>query len=473
MATIKYDGISSPSNLVTFTEVPNLLKVSETMSGEKAHFMLDIVGDFETVTSADTQWYITFFGDTITNVIDPKNANSKRFYGSSDEASTAFSIARALRGCPKISTVFDIVCDGTEINIFAKTIGKKWNNINDVMFTNIPGGLLERSIFSDGTSSSDLFDSKIIVDVYTQENYSGTFDKYVTSFEKNLLTDSVSFNLSPLLATITNHGASTPYQFDVSAIKSNGIVDTLGSISANSIVGFSTEGSLNYMYANNTSLLARNAGALYIYDKRLDFSVIQGASSWTYNIKYYTSLGALIDEFTYYDSKSEGNLIKDKSYPLPDTYFDRAAYLTLKAGSSNEQRYDIIKPLKMSEGNTRVYWRNCYGGISFFDFTSTKSDSTEVEIESYEKNIFDFYQTTDKEKKKIYSNNFSKTFKLTSHLFKEDGRWIFDDMMKSKKLWIKGSDNTIVYIIPKSIEIEENATYNGLFTAKFSYTLSY
>ena len=186
MATIKYDGMESPSNLITFTEIPNILTVSEPIDGEKANILIEVVGDLEQITSADTQWYITLYGDTITNVIDPKNANGKRFYASQDTHSTSVSIARALRSCPKISTAFEISVDNVGVHLIAKTIGKKWNVLSDVLFTNLPDGVVEISYTSEGSSESDLFDSKIVVDIYTQENYSGTFDKYVTSFEKNI-----------------------------------------------------------------------------------------------------------------------------------------------------------------------------------------------------------------------------------------------------------------------------------------------
>lgn len=475
MATIKYNGLEDPENLLTLTEVPNILKVSETMNGNKANLTFEVLGDLEQYTSADTQWFVTLLGETITNVIDPKNANGKRFYGSQDTHSTAVSIARALRSCPKISTAFEISVDDVEVHLIAKTIGKKWNTLSNVLFTNFPDGLIETYSTSRGSSESDLFDSKIVVDIYTQENYSGTFDKYVTSFEKNMVSDSVSFNISPLLASITNHAETVPYQLNVSAIKSNGYVEQIDSVSANSIVGYSVNGSSPYLFASSTMMIANNAGKLYIYDNQIAYSVLQKDGYWNEYVKFYNSLGAVIYEYSYISYKSSENLIRDKYLALNSTYFDRAASVGIKIGSTaaTEQRYDIIKPLKMSEGNERIYWRNCYGGVSFFDFTSTKSDSTEVDIESYERNIFDFYDTTDREKKKIYSNNFKKTFKLTSHLFREDGKWIFDDLMKSKRVWKKGENNKLFYLIPKSIEVEENTTYNGLYTAKLTYELSY
>lgn len=479
MATITYDRLTVGEfdNLVTFTDVPNILKVSDSSAGTHADLAMEIVSDFEQDTTADTQWYITFYGDTITNVLDPQNANGKRFYVSQDEASTAFSIGMALRSCPKISTSFIITISGTEISLIAKTIGKKWNNSSNVFYTNIPDWAMEAWGTSSGSATSTYFNSKIIVEAYAEGQYDSSafgsdFD-YVTSFEKTLTDQPTSFNVSPFLSTVSEYGIARPYQFNVTAYKTdNGHAIPIGSFSANSIVGYEVNNSQPYLFADKTKILANNVGKLYVYDNALDYSVLQVDGYWLEKIRIYNSLDGQIysaDSITY---RTADNLVRDINRNLPESALTQGYYLTLQINSGDVMRYDIIKPLKTSETFKRVFWRNCYGGVSFFDFVSTQSDSSDVDIETYEKNIFDYYDATYKEKRKIYSSNFEKTFTLTSHLFKEEGKWIFDDMMKSKMLWIKNGNKRLI-IIPKSISVEENSAYNGLFTAKFTYELSY
>ena len=477
MADITYDRLTVGEfeNLVTFTDVPNILKVSDTSAGTHADLTIEVVGDLNEVTSADTQWYITFYGDTITNVINPKNANGKRFYASQDETATAFSIGMALRACPKISTAFLITISGAEISLIAKTIGKKWDNISGVLFTNITDNLMETWTTSSGSANSTLFNSKIVVEAYAEGQYDSSafqsnFD-YVTSFEKILTDQPTSFNVSPFLSTVSEYGLSRPYQLNVTAIKEDGDINVIDSFSALSIVGYSVNNSQPYIFADKTKILANNVGKLYVYDNTLDYSLLQVDGYWLEKVRIYNSLDGQIysaDSITY---KTSENLVRDISRNIPDSAFTQGYYLTLQINSGDVMRYDIIKPLKTSETFKRVLWRNCYGGVSFFDFVSTQSDSSDVEIETYEKNIFDYYDATYKEKRKIYDSNFKKTFTLTSHLFKEDGKWIFDDMMKSKMLWVKDGNKRLA-IIPKSISVEENNTYKGLFTAKFTYELS-
>jgi hypothetical protein len=171
---------------------------------------------------------------------------------------------------------------------------------------------------------------------------------------------------------------------------------------------------------------------------------------------------------------SGDNLLLDTSITVPQTAFTNAYYVDITIGGDTT-RFDVIKPLKATEYYQRVFWRNEYGGISFFDFTGARSESDNVDIETYEKNIFDYHIAVEEyeqfERKKIYKNDYKKSVSLTSHLMNEDGKWIFNSLMMSKKVWtiVNGK---VYYIIPKSIEVAEDQTYNGIFTAKLQYEYS-
>jgi hypothetical protein len=54
---------------------------------------------------------------------------------------------------------------------------------------------------------------------------------------------------------------------------------------------------------------------------------------------------------------------------------------------------------------------------------------------------------------------------------KEDGKWAFNSLMSSKKLWtyVNGKEYSI---IPKSIEVQEEQTKNNIYTARLVYTYS-
>ena len=53
----------------------------------------------------------------------------------------------------------------------------------------------------------------------------------------------------------------------------------------------------------------------------------------------------------------------------------------------------------------------------------------------------------------------------------EDGKYIFNSLMRSKKVWTTVNGKKY-YIIPKSIEVIEDQTYNNIYTAKLTYEYS-
>ena len=131
----------------------------------------------------------------------------------------------------------------------------------------------------------------------------------------------------------------------------------------------------------------------------------------------------------------------------------------------------MIKPLKATEYYQRILWRNEYGGIEFFDFTAKRSETDSVDIETYEKNIFDFYTNPSYELKKIYKNDAKKQVKVASHLLESDGRWFANSLMRSKKVWTRINNKTH-YIIPKNIDVQEDGTYNNIYTVELTYEYS-
>ena len=105
---ITLNNLSSPTGLITFTDIPNILKVEDDGYGYAAELSLTLTGNLNSVTTSDGQWYISFMGETISNVVSPQNAINKNFFISSGATSTAASIARAFRNCPTISSSFNV-----------------------------------------------------------------------------------------------------------------------------------------------------------------------------------------------------------------------------------------------------------------------------------------------------------------------------------------------------------------------------
>lgn len=479
---ITYNGVEEPYNMVTFTDIPNILKVEEIQNGTKAIFTFFMSDGLRQTVTADSQYYVTLFGETITNVMSPSDAKNKRFYISDDNIGTAMSMARAFRNCAGLNADYNIYVRQNDggIVLQAKTIGKKITTSNYLQ-RNISGQYMGVSV-QDGSSQSILFDSKIQLDVYNAD--SNDLSKYVTSLEKNWYGDECAFDMSPVLSTLSKYGKTEPYTLVLNVFRDDGEWQILGSVSGYTSVGYHANQSQKYMIAQNVQVLANTwrgsngVMKLYTYDSLIPYSIMCGPDTFGWNIRVNVMNSAYASIYSY-DSigrrTTPDNLIVDTNIVIPQTAFTNAYYVDIiynpNTSYSSTTRFDIIKPLKATEYYQRIEWRNEYGGISFFDFTGARSESDNVEIDTYEKNVFDYHDTNEFEKKMIYSNDYKKTVSLTSHLMEEDGKYIFNSLMRSKKVWTTVNGKKY-YIIPKSIEVTEDQTYNNIYTAKLTYEYS-
>ena len=471
---ITYNNLSSPSNILTFTEVPNILKISENVTGTKCTIQFMMGNGLRQTVTGDSQYYITLFGETISNVMAPESANNKRFYISDDAESTAMSIARAFRNCGGLNADFDIFGNGGTVEIIAKTIGKKITTANYLQ-RNIPGDKMSVSV-QDGSSTSILFNSKIQVDVYNSNEAS--VNNFITTLEKNWYGDECAFDMSPVLSTFSEYGQTQPYTFVLNVYRENGEWQNQGTVSGNTTIGYHANQSDKYKYAQGAQmLLNKNRGTngtmiLYTYNNVIPYSVLCGIDTGGWNVKVSVKDSAFNEVYSYASTsrRTTPNMIIDTSATIPQTAMTSGYYVDITIGTQTT-RFNIIKPLKATEYYQRILWRNEYGGISFFDFTGSRSESDSVDIETYEKNIFDYHDNNEFERKMIYKNDYKKTVSLTSHLLEEDGKWIFNSLMRSKKVWTTINGKTY-YIISKSIDVQEDQTYNNIYTAKLTYEYS-
>jgi hypothetical protein len=296
----------------------------------------------------------------------------------------------------------------------------------------------------------------------------------VTSLEKNFYGDECAFNISPVLATFSKYGEAKPYYFVMNLYKENGEWSSLGTVSGYTTIGYQANNSDKYKYLLGAEMLYNNNKnlTLYTYSNVIPFTVMCGTNSAGYNVSVSVkdSANQNIWSGTTQYSRPYDKFMFDQTVTVQQQYFVNAFYVDVTV-SNQTTRFKVIKPLKATEYYQRVYWRNEYGGISFFDFTGSRSSSVSVESETYEKNLFDFYTSDTYESKKIYSIDYDKTSTLSSHLMEESGTYIFESLMKSKSVWTI-IDGKTYYIIPKSIDIQEDQTYNDIYTVKLTYANS-
>ena len=460
---IKYNNIDKEQahELVTFSDVPAILEVSDTTGGTNAVLQLTVGTGWS--ASSNNQWWLTFQGNTISNVTDPKNAVNKNFY-ISDRHSTAVSIANALRNCPTVVASFRVYVDGNKVICKAREIGA----ID--LSTTMPSGMPVTTATTAGTATSTLVNSKITVDVYSN-------DEYVTSLEKNYQSEKCRFDMTPVLATLAEYNLTVPYSLDISSMNASGIVSTLGSVTGNSVsVGYMVNQGDKFLTINDNIFIALNvargklrsvynSSILYVYGDTIPLSFYTTSSGdMTVSISYKNSAYQQISTGSYSSLIPAGNLLHTITVPLvvPNECF----YVDLTTNGKT-LRYDVIRPMKTSYGCQRVYWINSYGGTSFFDFVGQKTIENTSETVTYNKNNLDYYTAEINEKELVYNVDTKSTYTVKSHLIAEDGKWQLYDLLQSPRAWTNINGQDYVVIIESVSAAEQNNQQIYEMTVKF------
>ena len=170
--------------------------------------------------------------------------------------------------------------------------------------------------------------------------------------------------------------------------------------------------------------------------------------------------------------KMGNNTLYDFTVNLNEEKLREAFYIDIYSREFGTLRFNVIKPIKATEYCQRVYWRNSYGGISFFDFTGQKTETRDVNVTTYQKNIFDYYDSSfgRNELEKVYDNNIKYTVTLKSHLFENDGKYVFNDLIQSASVWteINGQEYAIIIDSVNVDETDNNEIYEA--TLKYHYS---
>lgn len=472
---IKYNNETLPSNLITFNDIPNILKVSDESGGTYATISFFFNVPLQTyLVLEDGLWYITIMGETITNVTDPSRAINKNFYIAPTNESTNASIVRALRNCPTIAANFNVDFTGNTVTLTAKAVGSLVDESSFV--TNISNVVCIETI-TDGTSFSDLYGSQISVDVLSD-------GEYVTTLQKNFYNGEAAFNMTPIINTLAKTGATVPYTMKLSSVSSNGTYSVLGNIGENyASVGYMVNQGEKYLdntYFNFAQNWKRgkqrdvlNNSILYVYQPSIPISFYRGnEGGGTITINYLDSAFNIVrsDETTWENTYSSIKLINLEIALIQNLLSTNIFYVDLVFGYDSTVRYNVIKPMYATEYSQRIKWINSYGGVSFFDFTGQKTETRELDTKTYQKNIFDYYTDPINELEKIYDNDVTYTVTLKSHLIEEDGKYIFNDLLQSPYVWTEINGENYAIIID-SISVDETDN-NNIYQATVRYHYS-
>ena len=498
---ITYNGMTDAKNTVSFTRLPNILKIKENNNGTPASATITI-SDLSRVTSTK-EYTLIINGVKLISTLSLVNAAGNKFYLSnsdSDKTIVAYKLVETLRGLNTLPLNYDITLatasDGTlspVITIIAKNNGRQFD-------LNIEGTLIDNNIatvsFTSGTSSSNLLKgifNKVLVEVY-QVNNPSTQDKigsttyqmgtYLTTLTKEAFGEEVSFDLSPLFSAITDYNTLSEVNLYIYIMNDN--ILTLAGIMKDIYftTGYMVNQGLNYINVASTQLAQNvyrgtnkpqlNNTILYVYQPSVQFTLYVPFQSNTaqvvnLNLNYINSANVVIKSFrtTLYITNS----MTSPAISLNQTLLNQSFYIDVVIPDVGTLRYNVIKPLKATDEIQRVYWTNSYGGISFFDFTGTRTETRKTKVDYYQQNLFDYYDKDTAQLNKVYNKDVSITVSLSTHSIEKDGTWQFFDLQNSSNAWtyVNGKKYFITITDLKITESQVNDIYTA--TVEYEYSM--
>ena len=493
--------MTDAKNTVSFTRLPNILKIKENNNGTPASATITI-SDLTKVTTSK-EYTLIINGVKLISTLSLVNAAGNKFYLSnsdSDKTIVAYKLVETLRGLNTLPLNYDITLatasDGTlspVITIMAKNNGRQFD-------LNIEGTLINNNIatvsFTSGTSSSNLLKgimNKVLVEVYQVKNPS-TQDKigsttyqmgtYLTTLTKEAFGEEVSFDLSPLFSAITDYNTLSEVNLYIYIMNDN--ILTLAGIMKDIYftTGYMVNQGLNYINVASTQLAQNvyrgtnkpqlNNTILYVYQPSVQFTLYvpfpaNTAQIVNFNINYINSANVVIKSMPaslYLTSSMTSPLIN-----LEQTSFNQSFYIDIVIPDVGTLRYNVIKPLKATDEIQRVYWTNSYGGISFFDFTGTRTETRKTKVDYYQQNLFDYYDKDTAQLNKVYNKDVTITVSLSTHSIEKDGTWQFFDLQNSSNAWtyVNGKKYFITITDLKITESQVNDIYTA--TVEYEYSM--
>lgn len=470
---ILFDNLGTNRALFTFTDVPNILSLKEpNNTGGVASVTLTFQGILYGQTSPDGYWYITLDDNTIIGVNNYQDAVNRNFLVSNSNQSTAASVARALRNCPTVAANYLVQHQGQQVIVTAREGGLWYPNLK----TNIPTQYLDKTIRNG--SDKTVPDGTIInVDVFAN-------GAYKTTLEKNFYNGECNFNMSPVLTTFAEYGKTVPYYFRISQI-TRGQYNLLTTTEDSYITpGYMVNQGQPFLQVTNNVQLAQNVkrgtpkavsnnSILYVYNPSITISFYQNTpGSQFIDVIYRNSALQEIHSADVTFTSSDSSKLKTHTINLNESWLRDSFYVDVYFEQTGETiRYNVIKPLKATEYCQRVYFRNSYGGTSFFDFTGQRQEEKTFTTMTYNTSIFDYYDEYSKHTlEKIYDRDVTYTVSLKSHLIEKDGTYIFNDMIQSTDVWTVINGETYSIIID-SLDVQETQN-NDIFEATIKYHYS-
>lgn len=452
---------------VTFNGVPTIFRAEGTNTPSACEQYQFNPNYF----TANDNSYMNFNGTTFSFTNDYSEAVGNKIYISPNSSAnlrrlSAMSMARAFNNSSLGGSYNAYVKDNTCI-LEAKT---PYVHGDDPSFS-------ESNInytHSRTSTSYEFYDSILDLDIMSD-------GEFVSQMSKKCATNDVMFDLSPILNASTKDGEAFKYTItlsqgtnsDYSQKYTSGDIYAINGYSCNQGNMFITDSELYedaYILQNVSrggTKVQYNKTILYVYDPSITLSFFsKSPQSVGVQITYLDSFFNTLGTSSTSASLSEG--ITDSSFSL-SSLFNSASYVDITV-LGKTIRYNVVKPLKYTDMNQRVYFRNSYGGLSFFDFSGGRTEQRSSDKTTYMKNNFDIYREGVRSLNKIYSNELEYEVTLTTHLMDYDGIYTLYDLLASHYAYT--SINGVTYeIIVNDLNVEETQT-NNVYQAEITYVYS-
>lgn len=495
---ITLNGLENPNNIITFTNCPTILTVSDSWTGTRARSTIE-VKNLSSVRTPD-EYSIKVGGYYIRGTGDLSKSVGNRFYiTSSNTLANRVLVARkivdainSLGGITMSYRVWQdsdnngqllprVIVEAIDVGIAGVGI-----SIKDLM----PSGII--TIDGTGGSITSIFNgnitNKIHVDIYKNNSpinrINGTTwarGSFIAQLEKTVWGGSVSFDLSEIFNTESEIGTLSEYEMIIYS-EVDGSITVLGDLKniyatpgyfVNQGGAFIPKFTGCYLAQNvsrGNSVGGVNKSILYVYYNSIVFSLYADNSMSTVSctIDYLNSSQASLG--TEKQNIFCGNNLNTFTLPLNQLLLQQSSYIDVNIPNVGKLRYNVIKPIHATDETQRIYWTNSYGGTSFFDFTGTRTEERKTDIETYERSLYDYYTSNRQELKKIYSKEVKITVTLTTHNIQKDGTWQLFDLQNSYNAWttVNGKEYAIHIT---DIQVDETDVA-GIYTAQIEYEYS-
>ena len=500
---ITINGLSESNwdGLILFSDVPNIVTYSNSDQGTYARLFINVgTTGYTSMPSGQT---ITLNGETITSVTDISKVGGRYFYLGANSNWVATTIVDALRNCPSIAASYDIMLNSGDagdieapfsVLVKAKQTGTRFNitlshtitNSHILSFQNY-NGQSNDSLKNETFAKVQLqlykytdFDRYLNVDTYGDVLND---EEYVTTLVKTYYSDEVRFDISPILSTFAEYGRLVYFRFIVTLFTSsndNSFRQIKSVHNLYTTVGYRENHSLPYLTRTNVPCLMQNVGngiewanmhTLYVYEPSIYFGWVDSAETSTFSVKYLDSM--YNQKYASVVSLTNNGGI-DNMINLNQNYLEECSYVSIQLPSNRGVLlYTIIKGVNAADKCTRVYWRNEYGGISFFDFTGNHTTELDIGSGLYSKGDLNYYSDVEREKDIVYSRDLNHKHTVNSHLINKQGTQIFESLAKSKKVWIIDEETRdIEDIIIEDIQINESSDFFDIYNVSVVYRMS-